>query len=70
MRTFHTRDKQPMLTLWKQLIIFDHDYCSQAWSPSKTGEIQELELLQKAFVRKIKGMQGLSYWEQLRELNL
>ena len=70
MRTFRTREKQPMLTLWKQLILCDHDYCSQLWSPTKTGEIQDLELLQKAFVRKIYGMQTLSYWEQLLELKM
>ena len=43
---------------------------SQLWSPNKTGDIQSLELLQKAFVRKIRGMSALSYWDQLIKLKL
>ena len=39
LRTFRTRERQPMLALWKQLILFDLDYCSQLWNPSKTGDI-------------------------------
>ena len=69
-RTFRTRECQPMLTLWKQLILCDLDYCSQLWSPSKTGDIQALELLQKSYLHCMNGMQGLDYWEQLKELKL
>ena len=29
LRTFRTRERQPMLALWKQLIFCDLDYCSQ-----------------------------------------
>ena len=57
-----------MLTLWKSLILPHHDYCSQLWSPLKTGLIQQLELLQRSFFRKIGGMRHLSYWEQLTAL--
>ena len=70
LRTFRTRGRLPMLTLWKQLILCDLDYCSQLWSPSRTCDMQALELLQRSFVRCISGMQGLNYWEQLRELKL
>ena len=59
-----------MLALWKQLILCDLDYCSQLWNPSKTGDIQALELLQRSCFRCIIGMQGLNYWEQLGELKL
>ena len=47
LRTFRTLEHQPMLALWKQLIICDLDYCSQLWNPSKTGDIPVLELLQR-----------------------
>ena len=70
LRTFKTREKLTMLTLWKQLILSDHDYCSQLWSPDKVGDIQSLELLQRSYARKIYGIQTLSYWDQLKELKL
>ena len=70
LRTFQTREVLPMLTLWKQLVLCDHDYCSQLWNPDPMGDIQSLELLQQSFIRKIKGMQHLSYWKQLQSLSL
>ena len=70
LRTFRTRERQPMLDLWKQLILCDLDYCSQLWNSSKTGDIQALELLQRSFLCCINGMRGLNYWEQLGELKL
>ena len=59
LRTFRARERQPMLALWKQLILCGFDYCSQLWNPSKTGDIQALELLQRSYLRCINGMQGL-----------
>ena len=72
LRSFKTRDKLPMLTLWKQLVltVSDHNYWSQLWSPDKVGDIQSLELLQRSYLRKIHGMQSLSYWDQLQQLGL
>lgn len=68
LRTFHSRHQLPMITLWKSLVLCHWDYCSQLWSPSNVGNIQSLELLQKAFVNRIEGMSCLNYWEQLRAL--
>ena len=59
-----------MLTLWKTLIMCHLDYCSQLWSPSRAGDIQSLELLQKAYLRRITGMAGKTYWDQLLQLKL
>ena len=72
LRTFRTRDQLPMLTLWKQvgLALCEHDYCCQIRSPSRAGEVQALEAAQRAFVKNIRGIQGLSYWQQLKELKL
>ena len=33
-------------------------------------DIQELEQVQRSFIRKIQGIQHLSYWEQLKETSL
>ena len=70
LQTFRTRERQPMLVLWMQLILCDLDYCSQLWNASKTGNIQALELLQRSYLLCINGTQGLNYWEQLGELKL
>ena len=70
LRVFHTRSLPVMLTIWKSLILCHLDYCSQLWSPSKTGEIQAIEALQKAFLSRIPVLQGLDYWEQLKRAKM
>ena len=70
LRTFKSRGRLLMLTLWKSLILCHIDYCSQLWSPHKTGDIQVIEMLQKSFISKIAGLQDLNYWEQLKELKM
>ena len=70
LRTFATRQKLPMLTLWKSLVQSKLDYCSQLWCPLAKGYIQTIEMIQRSFLRKILGMNQLTYWEQLRTLNL
>ena len=70
LRTFSTRKKDPMLLLWRSLIRSKLEYCCQLWSPTQTGDIQSLEQVQRNFIRKIKGIQHLSYWQQLQELSL
>ena len=69
-RTFHTRARFPMIIMWKQLVRPILDYCCQLWSPSTPGLINHMESVQKSFVRKIAGMSGLDYWEQLKHLNI
>eukprot|EP00111_Clytia_hemisphaerica_P007282 TCONS_00021157-protein len=69
-RTFKTRDKDVMLTLWKSLAIPHLDYCSQLWSPSKRCLIQELELLQKSLLNGIPSLSHLNYWEKLNQLKI
>ena len=71
LRTFNGRSPELMLTLWKSLIMQRLDYCSQLWNPHHcTREIQDLEMTQRSFIRKINGMSQLSYWEQLKSLKL
>ena len=69
-RTFATRALFPMLILWKSLVQPTLDYCSQLWSPTTPGQIQQLELVQRNFLRHIHGMRKLSYWQQLRQLKM
>jgi hypothetical protein len=70
LRTFKTRDKLPMLTLWKSLIPSKLEYCSQLWIPAKIGDIQEIEGLQRTFTSFIKDTQHLNYWDRLSHLKL
>ena len=70
LRTFKSRSLPVMLTIWKSLLRCHIDYCSQLWSPHKTGDIQAVERLQHSFIRKIAGLQGLTYWEQLKVTKL
>ena len=69
-RTFRTRDAHVMLTLWKSLAIPHLDYCSQLWSPSKRSLIQQLEQLQKSFLKGLPELQHLNYWERLKQLKI
>ena len=70
LRTFKTRQRIPMLMLWRSLIRPKLEYCCQLWSPTQKGDIQNLEQVQRSFIRKIAGVQQLSYWQQLRELSM
>ena len=65
LRTFQSRSPELMLTLWKSLVIPIVDYCSQLWSPTKVGEIQEIEDIQKSFTRKIKFPSLGDYWSRM-----
>ena len=69
-RTFKTRDKLSMLTLYKSLILPHLDYCSLVWSPSSVGDLQRIESVQRLLTRNIEGMRHLSYWDRLKRLNL
>ena len=70
MRTFHSRDKLVMLTLFKTFVIPRIEYCSQLWNPYKSGEIIEIESVQKNFTKKIADMNDLNYWQRLETLGL
>ena len=59
LRTFKTRDRAAMVTLWKALVAPTLDYCCQLWSPSKPGQITALENVQNYFSKRISGMSGL-----------
>ena len=52
-----------MLQLWKSIVIHRLDYCSQLWSPHHIGLIQQLEELQRAFIKRISGCQDKTYHE-------
>ncbi len=70
LRTFISRDKHTMLTLWKGLIQPIIEYCCPLWSPVTQEQIKQLERIQRSFTKKIEGMEHLSYRFRLRALKL
>ena len=70
LRSFRSRSKHVMLTLWKSLIQSKLDYTSQLWSPSDQANIGHLESVARNFTARISGMEGLDYWERLKALKI
>ena len=70
LRTFLSRDKLTMLTLFKSLVISRLDYASQLWSPHKISQITQIEKVQRSFTKHIAGLRDLSYHERLQTLKL
>lgn len=72
LRTFKTRERFPMITVWNTLIRPNLDYCSPLWSPrpSNFKEIDLLEETLRSFTRNINGMDGLDYAQRLKKLNM
>ena len=72
LRTFWSRGRKVMLTILRSMVQPRLDYCSQLWSPSDQGSINKIESVQYNLVSKIKdaNLNGLNYWDQLKELRL
>ena len=71
-RTFLTRERDPMITIWNMQVRPKLDYCSPLWSPCPNNykDIDLLEETQRSFTRKIKGMEGLNYAQRLKKLHM
>ena len=70
LRTFETREVEPMKLLFKSLVIPILEYSCQLWSPKKLYLIRRLESVQRAFTAKITGMNNIDYWERLKQLQM
>ena len=70
LRSFKSRSRILLLQLWKSIVIPRLDYCSQLWNPHNVRAIQQLEDLQKAYIRHITGFYQMNYWDALKELGL
>ena len=46
------------------------EYCCPLWNPSKIGQIESIERIQREFTRRISGCKDLNYWERLKKLKL
>ena len=68
LRTFLTRDPEPMMMLFKTLVIPILDYGSIIWSPYKKCEINQIEAVQRTFTSKLQGLEDLNYHQRLQKL--
>ena len=69
-KVFHYRDKNTFIKLYKQYVRPHLEYSIQAWNPWLAGDIEVLENVQRKAVRMVSGLNGLTYEDKLRELNL
>ena len=58
LRTFKTRDAEPMMKMFNSFIRSKLDYCSLIWNPDKKEEINKIERIQRNFTIKIRGLEG------------
>ena len=70
LRTFSTRDKEPMIKMFNTYIKSKLEYCCIVWSPVEQKYINELEDIQKIYTKKIDGMEDLNYHERLKRLKM
>lgn len=67
---FSDRSPVIMMTLFKTMVRSKVEYCCPVWSPSKIGDIQAIENLQRNFTRRISSCRSLNYWERLARLKV
>ena len=67
---FYSRNKVPMLILFKSLIRSRLEYCCEVWNPHQTQYINQIENIQRSFTFKIDGMRDFNYWERLERLGI
>ena len=67
---FKSRDRDVLMTLYKSLIRSILEFSCPLWNPSKIGDIQLLEGVQRTITSKITGCKESNYWDRLKILNL
>ena len=70
LRTFKSRSRETIMTLYKSLVLPHVDYCSVLVSPYKITEISLLESAQRTITAKITSLKHLNYYERLKTLKL
>merc|ERR1712183_863055 len=70
LRTFSTREREPMITMFNSYIKSKLEYCGVVWSPSEKNGINDIENILRTFTKKIEGMEELDYHQRLKELKM
>ena len=70
LRTFLTRNYQPMMILFKSLVLPLIEYSCIVWNPHKQQEISQLESVQRNYTSKLEEMNDLNYYQRLKKLQI
>ena len=70
LRTFMIRNPEPLMMLFKTLVLPHIEYCCIIWNPYLKKEINMLEQIQRSFTSKVEGVNNKNYYERLKELKL
>ena len=70
LRTFKSRDKELLMTLFNSLVRSRLEYCSPLWSPYLQKDIIKMESVQRSFTARIAGLKEMNYHDRLRYLGL
>ena len=70
MRSFHYKDKEIFVQLYKTYVRPHLEFAVQAWSPWTAADREVLEKVQKKALRQVTGLRGDTYEERLRELGM
>ena len=70
LRTFHSRQSNVILPVYKSLIRPLLEYATAIWSPHYRSDIKEIESVQEYVTRRIQGLSKFSYSARLSTLRL
>ena len=69
-RSFRSRKKNIILSLYKSLVRPHLDYCVQAWRPHLKKDIEKIERVQRRAPRLREECKGINYEARLKFCNL
>lgn len=69
-RNVSYKSKEVITKLYSSYVRPHIEYCAQAWSQHSVGDLDLLESVQRRATRLIPSLEGMSYEERLKELNM